>query len=290
MSFFIIGCLISTAMQGLNNISVVSMLNIVIAVSIISVMRNFKDSTKATNIFILASVINLLIVLFSSMGFTPIIENVKGEPGGLLGNAPRLCYYLAITMPFVVEKFPLSAIIYIFLSLIFKEIYVSVFAIFFIVKNIHLERRYAYTISLIAFFVLTFFFFKHISHALSARWSVWEPTIAQAFSKPLFGHGLTVFPFVSEQFIHIIGYKVANAFSSFIQFFFACGIAGLIGLTLTISKIGIKFPLKAAAYSLIILALLSIFEYPFEVPKLWPTICFIIAMHLNDTEGSITCS
>lgn len=279
---FLSACLAATAMSGLNQISTIALLNVIIAFFIIQIFMSILSYKKFINVFITASLINLTLALLSMAGFSPIIDNPEGEPGGLFGNAPRLCYYLAITMPFAAEKYRFSLVFYAIAGILLKEIYLPVFAALIYIKEEigHLKKRMWIPPVLLVIFMI--FFSNRIGHSLLLRWEVWKPTIMQIFLTPVFGHGLGVFPYVSSQFIHMQGYSADNAFSSFLQFFFSCGLVGLAGLWIASKRILDDFRFTAAQTSLVFLAVLSIFEYPFEVPKLWLTICFIIAVVLKE--------
>src|SRR3990167_3381133 len=137
---FLLACLISTALNGFNVISSVCLLNASMAAVITFILCFVGDYRQFTNVFIIATGVNVALSALSSIGFSPIIQNPGGEAGGMFGNAPRLCYYLAITMPFVVERFRCSVVFYAICGLLFKELYLFAFAFILTLKHFYLFR------------------------------------------------------------------------------------------------------------------------------------------------------
>lgn len=289
LSIFLVFLLGTTALQGFQQVPMISMMNLAVGFYIINLMIQSVEYETYSNVFILAILINLALVLLSHFSIFQIIENPKGEPGGMFGNAPRLCYFLALTMPFVFKRFKRTLPLYFIAGILFKEVYLSIFALMIFAKDF---RKYVTprTFTLIAITGMMFFvaiFKAQLIQSVNIRWLVWEPTLSQVFVQPTFGYGLGMFKYLSEQFV-ISSSQADNAFSSFIQFFFACGFAGLIGLGCILQKMLKGVKLNAPALSLIFLLALSIFEYPFEVPKLWLTICFIIAVFIKENMKGAT--
>lgn len=288
--FLLLACLASVAMNGFQNISVFAAVNLFICFYVISVFAcNDGDVSK---IFLWVSIISVLISFLAMMGFHPIVDNPKGEPGAMFGNAPRLCYYLAITMPFVVKRFRITLPIYFLLGIFFKEIYLTIFASVLFSRNFrkYVSPRFFFPLIVLFFVIFIGVFHVQINQSLNIRWLVWEPTITKIFAHPMFGCGLDTFRYLSNQFINIPGSEADNAFSSFLQFMFSCGFIGVGAFLYTVKMYFQDVKFTTAAMSLIFLGLLSIFEYPFEVPKLWLTICFILAVYIKEcNERSLQC-
>lgn len=290
LSFFLVPLLGITALQGFQQVPMICLMNLAAGFYVINLMIQSVEYKTYSNIFILAIFINLGLVLLSSFDIFQVIENPKGEPGGMFGNTPRLCYFLAITLPFIFERFKWTLSLYFIAGILFKEVYLSIFALMIFVKDF---RKYVtlrtFILLAIAGMLCFFVIFKaQLIQSVSIRWLIWEPTLNQIFVQPLFGYGLGMFKYLSDQFIHIPSSQADNAFSSFIQFFFACGFAGLIGLGYICREMFRGVKLNAPTLSLIFLLVLSIFEYPFEVPKLWLTLCFIIAVFIKENMKGAT--
>lgn len=285
LSIFLVSLLGITALQGFQQVPMICLMNLAVGFYVINLMIQTAEYKTYSNIFILAILINLGLVLLSSFDIFQVIENPRGEPGGMFGNTPRLCYFLAITMPFVFERFKRTLPLYFITGIMFKEVYLSIFALMIFARDF---RKYVTprTFALLAVTGILCFvaiFKTQLIQSVNIRWLVWEPTLSQIFVQPMFGYGLGMFKYLSSQFI-VSSSQADNTFSSFIQFFFACGFAGLIGLGYICREMLRGVKLNAPTLSLIFLLVLSIFEYPFEVPKLWLTICFIIAVFIKENK------
>jgi len=269
-SIFLLAVLACTALSGLKTVSVFALLNLTVALCVVQLM-SIESYKKFANIFLIASIINIALCFFPTI--SPI-DNPTGESGGLFGNAPRLCYYLALTMPFVVDRYTLTLPAYALLGVVFKEIYLVAFATFILFAKLS-KLKYRKTIFTLLSVVMLAIFYKDIAQSFSIRWTVWQPTIIQALQQPVFGYGLATFPQVSTQFIKSY-WTADDSFSSMLQFFFSCGFIGLTALAYCVRQF-LPIKLTPPATALIFLSILSLVEYPFEVPKLWLTICFILS-------------
>ena len=269
--YLFIPVIISTALTGFNNIVVHNTINFSLGLFTIYILTNFNK--KYIYIAVQWSILlNLIVLVFQTIGFSPIVVSI-GESGGLFGNAPRLCMYLAITLPFMFEKNKVVALFIGIVGVVLEEIYLPVFYIILLFKN-----KPIYLIGLV--FLIASQYGK-IFHSFTIRLPIWKPTIEQIFSSPVYGYGLGIFPHVSPQFVINRYWHADTAMSSLLQFIFSTGCIGVAGLVLFIKQL--KFKWHDTDISLLFLCLLSLVEYPFEVPKLWFIICVIIGIKLGES-------
>ncbi len=289
LSIFLISLLGTVAIQGFQQVPMICLMNLAAGFYIINLMVQSVEYKTYSSVFVLAILINVGLALLSHFNIFQIIENPKGEPGGMFGNAPRLCYFLALTMPFVFERFKGTLPLYFIAGILFKEIYLSIFAVALFMRdfNKYVTPKTFFTIIIVSLGLFFAILHGQIIQSFSIRWAVWEPTLTQTFTQPMFGYGLGMFKYLSDQFIHIAGSQADNAFSSFIQFFFACGFAGLLGIGYILREMFKNIKFNTATLSFVFLLALSIFEYPFEVPKLWLTLCFIIAVFIKENMKGV---
>lgn len=285
---FLVACALSTVFSNFMSIPLASLLMIFLGALIISVISHLKFEyvTIAVQIVILA---NTLILLGQELGFSPIISNPNGEPGGMFGNAPRMCMYLAITLPLIFRSNLTVALNISLLGLVYRELYLPIFFIMLVLQRFWNKYYLRYFIIGVLISIIGINIDK-IVHSLQARSIVWLPTIDQIFLRPLSGFGGGMFPHLSDDFVKSNYYHADNAFSSVLQFIFSYGLVCFGFLCYVFKKIVVSFPSSPYKTSLIFLAIISLTEYPFEVPRLWPVICVLIAGTLsykhNETESA----
>lgn len=298
---FLASALASTAFKEFNQIAMFSFVNMFLATNLIMAVSSDEEAVEWIDknigwIFILPIALNLIVLIWHWMGFNPIIENKTGEPGGLLGNSPRLCMYLAIVLPFVFDKSKLLALIIGFIGVVLKEVYLPFFCMFlFIAKDtfggkdedISYYNSFIKFLCLLGFVLAPFTFYRQkIIESLTIRMDVWLPTLEQSFKSLWFGYGPGVFQHVSPQFVKKIigvgqGFIYAdNSFSSIIQIFFSQGMVGLICFGFIVRFFLKHWEADKYDMSLLFLLIMALFEYPFEVPKLWLTICIIVGVKI----------
>ena len=93
------------------------------------------------------------------------------------------------------------------------------------------------------------------------------PTIKEIFKLPLIGHGLGAY-------YHNIG---NDPFNSILSFTYDVGMLGLVLIGYGLWQIRKYFDWSIESLSLIAVIMASMIDYPLEIPRLWPTIAFIIA-------------
>lgn len=279
LGYLFIPAILTTALGEFNNIVVFNTVNFSLALLGIWVLSGF-DKQHIYSAILWSILANLVVLIFQTIGFSPIIKNIA-EPGGIFGNAPRLCMYLAITLPFVYEKNKLLALCISSIGILLGEIYLPAFFLLLcIIKGNNIDRWFSIFIGVLSIIV----FHNKIFHSFIIRMPVWKPTIEQIFSSPIHGYGIGIYPHVSPQFIPG-NHHADTAMSSLLQFVFSMGCIGMAGLVLFIRELPKK--LNDTGIALLFLAILSLVEYPFEVPKLWFIICVIVGIRLGEKEKDI---
>lgn len=245
------------------------------AIQIIALYSSVSDDLKKYMLW--GGLINITMFAFQYNGYNPImIMSEYGEPGGMMGSSPILAAYLTLTLPFAMSLHFLYGVLYVIACIVMGEILIlPVFLIMVFGIYCHMNK----VLLLLLIVAGIYLAWNHILQSLSIRWMVWGPTIDIIFNSPMKGYGLGVFRKVSNQFIPGQVYA-ENAFSSLIQFLFAMGFTGGAVLVLAIRNFCKNLSFTIEEVAIVALLLLSIFEYPFQVVRLWPTIIPIIAFYL----------
>jgi len=286
ISWILILCGVNLVLNQFNPIVLSAYINLFFGVIIVYLIATYCERPYSCFKYMMfAGLINLVVFFFQRVGFSPIIVNPLGEPGGILGNGPRLCLYLAMTIPFVMKENVLIAIGYMGIGILCGEYVVTaVGAALLIRKYINLNKI---TISVITVVLISaiFLLHSHILQSFRIRWAVWQPMIEQIFSHPLAGLGVGSLPYVADQFLKVNkGEHVSHCLSSLIAFIFGAGLLALVWFGYSIDYFRRNFKYTTESIAIIVLIFLSIFEYPFEVIKVWITMCAITAFWIISIE------
>jgi hypothetical protein len=244
-----------------------------------------------------AGLINAVVFLFQKIGFNPILNEglYRGEEGGIMGNAPRLASYLTLIFPFV----PLWLKgVFLAIALIVKEFALVglawLMALAFCIKNIK-KREIIYEVGFVGLIIFAISgisrYHSDIYASLHLRWTIWKPAIEMIFKRPLLGYGFGIYPEIANQFTNI-GQLVICAFSSILQFIFEVGLLGVVWIGFAIKYYKKYSGFNPATWGVVALLMLSILEYPFQIPKLYFTICAVLAFFIiqkEDTNESSVC-
>lgn len=272
-------CLFNIIVGGFNLVALNGGINLLLGCIAVKIIAEYVEFEKSfVKCMALAGGLNILVMIGQSIGYTPIIFNPSGEPGGIMGNAPNLCNYLAITLPFVFAYYLPLAVVYVLVGVFLKEI--GIIGIGVIILCFHMKSLtrlfQILTLSTVGLILIH----KQIFHSLDVRWLVWSPVLDQVFKNPFHGIGFGVFESISRQF------KNDNAFSSLLQFFYSGGLlASIVWVCMFIKDFMKSFLNNTETVAMIAIFLLCLIEYPFETMRLWVTIIAVIAFYLIKNEG-----
>ena len=270
-----------------NPIVINATMNLFMAIFALKIIVEYLDDVDSCySPMLAAGFINIIVLIVQMFGFDPIIMNPDGEPGGIMGNAPRLGNYLAIIIPFALVRSKAIFTLFLLAGICLKELMVVVIAILLLFVNFPVSRK-LFILSILGTIGFIFCLKDSIAHSFYIRWIVWEPTIRQIFQSPLQGHGLGMFPYVSDQFVESVKH-VETSFSSLLQLIFGMGFISVFWIIYTIKKLKDKIQMNAETMGILSVLILSLFEYPFQISRLWLTIIAIIAFFIikqaNKTE------
>ena len=252
-----------------------------VLIGIVIVARYIEEPKKLFKWIIWAGIINITVLLLQKIGYNPILDDSEiamraGEPGGIMGNAPQLGTYLALTFPIALSLNLWLGVLFIGAGILIKEYTIVLAAFVLLILPAKKELR---ILLVILFLSLIGFLYKEIAQSLFIRWQLWKPTIEMIFNKPLLGYGLGIFPYIANQFVTTTTHKIDYLFNSYLQFIFSVGILGAIWLVWVIKKFIKKF-INTADFSVLVLLILCIVEYPLEIPRLWITITAVIGFYI----------
>ena len=281
-------CLFNLFTHSFNQIIFSYVVNMFLALLSLSIIVNYASPLKEFSKWIVgAALINIFVLIIQKFGFNPFFSH-NPEEGGLMGNAPRLADYLTIISPILLSCSLAFIPLLLIMSLLLKE-YILLFVVLILVfikfKN-KVIRAIIVGVSLSGVVLL---YHQIIFSLLHTRWLVWKPTLEAIFNHPLNGYGLGLFSNLSSQVVGIKGYLAENCFNSYIEFVFGAGLLGLILIGLGIKKYIKHFDLSVESLSVLALLILSLLEYPVEIPKLWFTIIAIIGFFIIKTNKEAIC-
>lgn len=287
-----IGILNAISMQF--NVFVLNgLINLILGSIVIKIIAEYVDfEVRFIDFMAMAGLLNVIIMAFQTFGFSPIIDNPAGEPGGIMGNAPRLGNYLTVTLPFMWFYRRDVFFVYLLAGILMGELAIIVIGIILMTLTVSKKIK-MYIVTLTMIFLMLFA--NDFTQSIQARWLIWKPTIEQIFTRPLVGFGMDLFRHTSKELImpsipQLPDDVPENAFSSMLQFIFSFGfILSMIWILKFLKDFKDSFVVSPAHMFMICLIILSFFEYPFEIVKLWPTLIAGIGFYLIKINWRKSC-
>lgn len=275
LAVFMVLVIGSSLVSGFSAFVVTQVTNIFIGIVALVIIFQYAEPEDGIYKYIVwAGMINIVAMGLQYLGWMPVYgpsEHTK-EFGGLMGNAPRLVTYLAITMPLWPSAL---LIIPVAVSLIAKEYMILPVALAILWKNRKLR------IPLFAAGVaVMFFIYPKVLSSIKLRWTVWRPTLEVFLDRPFLGHGIGIFPRASRQFLINGKHHADTAFSSILQFIFGVGLIGAAWIGYVVKNVIKNFDWSKEHLAVLAVILLSAVEYPFEIRKCWITLVAIIGFYL----------
>jgi hypothetical protein len=276
---FLCFCIFNTAIHTFQSFSVGTLINLFLFCIALNLIHKYMGKPREYYKFIgIAVVINISVYLLQRYWFN-FLPFTSPHLGGLFGSAPRLGNYLAIVTPIVFSH--LWFIIPIIAVMAGSLNPIGIFTIMIVRKIMQrikpmLFQIYLYVI--LMFFVILFILVLREKILVSIMFRINSfiiPTITEIFKLPLIGHGLGAY-------YNNIG---NDPYNSIISFTHDVGVLGLALIGYGLWKIRKYFDLSIESLSLIAVILASMIDYSLEIPRLWPTIAFILAsFFIKDKE------
>lgn len=280
-------CFINLFLSDLNMVIISAYANLFFGImALVIIIRYVTDYERLYKYIQWCVIINLIVFTFQkfgiNFGLTEYIQS--GEEGGLLGNAPRLCSYFCIVTPILLKGKFLWSIPLIIVSLMVKEftiLSVLMITMLFMVNSIN-YRKTIVLLSVLGSIAALALFHDKMYSSFYARWnSMWIPTIKATLLRPLFGHGIGMFPQYSPNFTSFSGGRhLVTPFNSYLNFIFCTGMIGAIWVVLVVKKFKKHFRKNTESLSVLALLILAIFESPFEIQRFWFTIAFVLGIFI----------
>ncbi|KKL96690.1 hypothetical protein LCGC14_1841980 [marine sediment metagenome] len=274
LTLFLGICMLSVVLHGFQIKNLSALINIFFGCIDVYILAVYsKDLKKCINWLMVGLGINALIFIGQWFGYSPFIDPktihgsaggiIPGEYGGIIGNAPRFAAFITLVLPFISVWYLIPAIV---LGFVLKEVGIIISVlIVFIAKTLIAYRndevgeglcKFVLLFSLLSGAVLLYFYHTKILTSFSIRMNTWKTALEHIAQRPFFGFGLGTF-------------NIADfGCSSFLQWIYGVGFLGLGFIVLCIKKI---------KWYLFPLLFLCLFEYPFEIPRLYPLLVFVIA-------------
>jgi hypothetical protein len=269
-------CIVSVFIHSFQILSLGVLLNIFIFFVGLSIVCKYAGDPKQFYKYItLAVVINCGIWLAQKYWFNFLPFENNPLSGGLCGTTPRLFNYLAIVMPIVFSVSPLSLAIPL-LSILggqYAPIVTSGITVFGALK-LHRDRVVAIGTMVIG----CIFLYSHIFESFRVRsQDIFPKAITEAAKLPLIGHGLGAY---YQQMGN-------DSFNIFLLLGYDLGILGVFILGYALWESRKLFKFDVISMSMISVLAVSMFDYVIEIPRLWFTLMFVIAVFLTQKTEEV---
>jgi hypothetical protein len=261
------------------NTTMNALVNLVLGCMGIYVITQYSagGSRKICEAMVIAGVINIVLTIGQSVGFSPIVEQSHNQFGGIMGNAPRLADYLALTFPLAMNVSLIAGLLWLVTSVYLHQY--PVFLVAFVYFLIKYPKYRVHSCVLIAIFAGIFH--NHIIQSLTIRFDQLKVGLDILFQSPLLGIGIGNYP----SMLHAKLGDFSNgdhALSSAVEFFFNFGIVGGLAIIVILVKEFIKnrfIGFSLEEITIICLIALCLIEYPFEIIRLWPIIIAMVGFY-----------
>lgn len=279
-AFLTLGIL-SLFWNGFTLIPMMVFLNMFLAVMVLSILIRYIDNPEEFFKYIMiVAILNITLFIFQRIGFDPIFDNNVNDPafpqefGGFMGNSSRLAIYIALILP-VLFNFSMWLALGVFgLFMFCKE--TTVFPVMIFLMFFKYKTFKARAILISACLLIDVFFYKHFIASMVFRLTkVWREPIFEFFNRPLLGHGLGTY---------YLNYG-SDSFNSYLPFIFGVGSLGIVWLFYALRYFVRRFDGTLPGITMLSFLVISLKEYPVEMPRLWFTIIFIIAYFVIKKGG-----
>lgn len=280
-------CLYSSCVNGFHPSTVIYAVNVLLCVLIFKMTYCFAGRVQDYDKYIIfAAIINSLICIAQNTwgNFLPF---QVGSFGALFGNSPRIGIYLAVVFPIIFYRYWYLAILPLiacFIGYPEKNILIAVF-----ICIICVDARKWLKVGLIGtamLFMYQYGLLIRIYHSLvtPGRLERYTTSVKSVFINPLKGFGLGNLP----EALGGNNINVTNTiYSSHLQILICGGLVVFCIYFFIWKHFFTTLHINRYSMSIISIFLLGLFEYPFEIVKIWPTISVIFALYcitINNKE------
>jgi len=223
-----------------------------------------------------ALLVNLAVLFVQRIGYLPFGSVDTIESGGLMGNFPRLAIYSAV----ILTSLPIwLALITTFIIVLGKETCILIPLAVLMLSRINLKLK---VLVGIVSLLLVAIFYKYFKQSISLRLHTWKEAISRLMSQPLIGAGWGVY--AQERSGESIFHDTVTL-SSFIDYVVGVGILSVAWLYFAVKKMFSSFTANKESFSMIVIVLLVVIEYPLEIPRIWFTLATLISFYLIKQKG-----
>lgn len=278
--------LINTILHKFNPFVLAYTSNIFLLSLVVYIVASYTENFKSCIKWILASfVLSSAVLLLQLKGYSFFLSSLAEDSGGMMGNLPRLSFLACIAFPLALN----SRLNWLFVPIVLASCLI-VFPQYCLVAVIGLivfiKSKRSLTKTLLLLLAVTVFVFVAVKKPDSVflRLEYYTPIISDLFSKYLwtgFGAGK---PFALD-----IGHRDMQIYSSILQFIFCTGISGAIWFCFMCNKFYRSFRVTALNLSIAGLLFISIWEYPFEVKRIWFLIGSLIGFLIIENKEKNQC-
>jgi len=270
--------------HGFNSLVLLYAFNVFLLSLAVYLVASYTEDWKSVIKWIFISyLLSCIVLVFQLFGYNLLQSSLGIDSGGLMGNLPRLSFVACLLLPLafkVKAKFILIILIISSVGIVFPQycVYLTLLmCLFFYIENADTKIFIIILSGLIAYYV---YLSKPVS--INTRIDYYYPIIMDFISTYwMTGYGAGI-PFAQN-----IGARDMQIYSSILQFFFVTGISGVIWFCFTCIKFYESFRATALNLSILALLIISIWEYPFEVRRLWFLLAVLIGFLIIENKENI---
>lgn len=277
-------CLVNVFLHRFDMYVMNATLNLFVGFVCVYIMvRYIRSLDKIRKAIAIAALVNIAVYAVQRLGYNPFMPSSReGYVGAFLNNNCRFATYIATVLPVCMGLGVVAHKVVIFSSLILVSWWSKQQAIlgpaiaYLFAKAKYVDLKVFVLICSAAAVFIPFLSTFHSSSHVGVRVDTWKNVITGFLNNPVAGYGLGVFPWGPDR---VPVNTDAVVYSSLLQFITGLGILSLAWLVWCLRRV-FKFDGSIEAVSVICLGVLCLYEYPFEIPKLWMTLVAIISMFL----------
>lgn len=272
-------CLFNVILHRFDMYVMNSVLNLFIGfVCVYILVRYVQSLNKLRTAIAIAAAINIAAYVIQRAGFNPFSPmGSQNHLGAFLNTNCRFTTYLSTILPVCSGSPYIILPVFIAVSIWAKQQAILIPAATYLMlkaKNINLKALVL--IAAVASVFIPVLSTFHSSGHVSVRIETWKNVINGLMNNPVCGYGFGVFPWGPDK---VLANADAAIYSSLLQFVCGLGVLSIAWLVWVIKRV-FKYDGSIESISIVCLGVLCIYEYPFEIPKLWPTLIAIISMFL----------
>lgn len=263
-------CVFNLFQNNFHSVVLSATINIFFGIVAVLIISNYVSGPKKFYPYIIIpALINIIIFAIQKMGYIAILNTTSAiDPGGILGNAPRLATYFCLILAVAFNVSWILFSLFILVAIVASEhtlLIAALVLLFLKAKNIKVKIGLC-GLSILGIVILI----KPIITSILVRVHPWKVIFEEIVRRPLLGYGM--------------GLKT-DFFNEYLNIWWSLGIMGLVWLGYVIYKYR-----KIKNLLIVPFLIICFTEYPLAIPRIWITLVALIAFSLiQHNQEEIKC-